>query len=69
MQFQIEAKKRYLRVCIIDEVAGLIGFQIVDIVERAAKERTAYIKDRIRNIRELLEYARQNHYPRFNGPL
>lgn len=69
ISFQVEPKKRYLRVCIIDEVQGIIGFQIVDIVNKAAKEKTAYIKDRIRNIRELLEYARQQRYPRFTGPL
>lgn len=69
IQFQIEAKKRYLRVCIIDEINGILGFQIVDIINKAAKERTAYIKDRLHNIRELLEYAKQNHYPRFTGPL
>jgi len=69
MAFQIEPKKRYLRVCIVDEEVGLIGFQIVDIVGRVAKERTAYIKDGIKNIRELLDYAAKNGYCRFKGPL
>lgn len=69
MQFQIEPKKRYLRVCIVDEAKGLIGFQIVDIVNRVAKERTAYIKDKITCIRELLDYVRRMGYPRFTGPL
>lgn len=69
MQFQIEPHKRYLRVCVIDEVVGIIGFQIVDIVNRVAKERTAYIKDEIHNVRQLLDYAERNHYPRFKGPL
>lgn len=69
MQFQIEKNKRYLRVCIIDEQAGLIGFQIVDIVNRIAKERTAYIKENIRCIQDLLKYIRQMGYPRFKGSL
>ena len=69
MQFQIERNKRYLRVCIIDETAGVIGFQIVDIVNRIAKERTAYIKDTICNIKELLDYVGKNGYVRFKGPL
>lgn len=69
MQFQIEPKKRYLRVCIIDEAAGLIGFQIVDMVGKVAKERTAYIKESIHNIQDLLKYIREMGYPRFKGPL
>lgn len=67
MQFQIIPKQRYLRVCIIDD--GIIGFQIVDIVNRVAKERTAYIKDTIHNIKELLRYAEKLGYPRFKGVL
>lgn len=69
MAFQIVPKHRYLRVCLIDEVAGIIGFQIVDIVNRVAKERTCYIKDTIHSIRDLLEYVRKLGYPRFKGPL
>lgn len=69
IQFQVEAKKRYLRVCIIDEAAGLIGFQIVDVVNKVAKERTCYIKESIKNLKQLLDYARRMRYPRFNGPL
>jgi len=73
MQFQIEKNKRYLRACIVDEVAGIIGFQIVDLVKEGkkivSKERTAYIKDGIRCIRDLLDYARRMGYPRFKGPL
>lgn len=69
MQFQIEPKKRYLRVCIVDEDLGLIGFQIVDIVNKIAKERTAYIKDGITNIRGVLDYVGRQGYARFKGPL
>lgn len=69
MQFQVQKNKRYLRVCIIDEKAGLIGFQIVDIIGKIAKERTAYIKDEIRNIKDLLDYVGKMGYPRFKGDL
>ena len=69
MQFQIEPKHRYLRVCLIDEVVGIIGFQIVDIVDKVAKERTAYIKEEIHSIKQLLEYIRRLGYPRFTGGL
>lgn len=69
MQFQIDPKKRYLRVCIIDEDAGLIGFQIVDIVGRVAKERTAYVKDGFKTIRDVLDWAGRRGYCRFKGAL
>lgn len=69
MTFQVEPKKRYIRACIIDEEVGLIGFQIVDIVDNIAKEKTAYIKDKIRNIKQLLNYMERNGYCRFKGEL
>lgn len=64
--FQIERGKRYLRVCLID--AKTIGFQIVDIVGKIAKERTAYVKDTIKSLKELFDYARRMGYPRFAKP-
>ena len=69
MQFQIRPRERYLRVCIVDEVLGLIGFQIVDIVDRVAKEKTAYIKENIHCIKDILSYAQKMGYVRFKGPL
>lgn len=69
MQFQIIPKQRYLRVCVIDSDKGVIGFQIVDIINKVAKERTAYIKDSIHNIRELLDYVGRQGYCRFKGTL
>lgn len=69
MQFQISPKKRYLRVCIIDEELGVIGFQIVDIVNRVAKERTAYIKENMTCIKDVLRYVGRNGYSKFNGSL
>jgi hypothetical protein len=69
MQFQIQQNKRYLRVCLIDENAGVIGFQIVDIIDKVAKERTAYVKETISNIKQLLDYVGKMGYPRFKGPL
>jgi len=69
MQFQIWPKQRYLRICIIDDILGLIGFQIVDIVDKVAKERTCYIKEGIKTIKDLLEYVRRMGYPRFKGAL
>lgn len=69
MQFQVQRNRRYLRVCLINETAGLVGFQIVDIVDKVAKEKTAYIKESIKNIRDLLNYADRMGYPRFRGPL
>lgn len=69
MQFQIHKDERYLRVCIIDEDKGTIGFQIVDIVERVAKERTAYVKNGFNSIRDVLDYAARRGYCRFKGPL
>lgn len=67
MQFQIIPGKRYLRICVIDDET--IGFQIVDIVGKVAKERTAYIKDGISNIRQLLDWAFKRGYCRFKGAL
>lgn len=69
LQWEVEKDKRYLRACIVDEVMGIIAFQIVDIVERQAKERTAYIKAEIKNIQQLLEYALKKGYTVFTGPL
>lgn len=69
MQFQIEPKKRYLRVCIIDEELGIIGFQIVDICKGEAKELTAYIKESIKTIKQLLKYIDRMGYCRFRGCL
>jgi len=69
IQFQIYKNERYLRVCIVDEDAGLMGFQIVDIIGKEAKELTAYVKDNCRCIRDVLNYARRMRYPRFTGPL
>lgn len=69
MTFQIEPNKRYLRVCIINERWGQIGFQIVDIVNRIAKERTAYIKEECTSIKDVLNYVKKNGYIRFKGPL
>lgn len=69
MQFQIDPKKRYLRVCIIDEELGIIGFQIVDIINRVAKERTAYIRENMTCIKDVLKYVSRNGYTKFNGPL
>lgn len=68
-QFQIEPKRRYLRVCLIDEVVGIIGFQIVDIVDKVAKERTAYIKEEIHSLKQLFQYIKKMGYPKFTGPL
>lgn len=65
--FQIEPKKRYLRVCLLD--METIGFQIVDIVGRLAKERTCYIKDGIKSLKELFDYASRNRLIRFTKPL
>jgi hypothetical protein len=67
VSFQIEKKKRYLRVCLLDD--NSLGFQIVDVVGREIKEKTAYIKDGIKSLKELFEYARKMGYPRFTGPL
>lgn len=68
MSFKID-ENRYLRTCIISEEEGLIGFQIVDIVDRIAKEKTAYIKDRIKNVHQLLEYIAEKGYSRYLGPI
>lgn len=67
MQFQVIPGKRYLRICLIDD--DTIGFQIVDIVGKVAKERTAYIKDEIRSLPELLRWAIRRGYCRFKGAL
>jgi len=67
MQFQVIPGKRYLRICLIDDET--IGFQIVDIVGKIAKERTAYIKDEIRSLPELLKWAFNRGYCRFKGVL
>lgn len=64
--FQVTPKKRWLRVCLVD--ATTVGFQIVDAVGRELKERTAYIKDGIKSLKELFEYAKRMGYPRFTGP-
>lgn len=69
IQFQVEPKKRYLRVCLIDPDNGILGFQIVDIVNKIAKERTAYIKDRITSLKDLFDYARKMGYTKFTGKL
>jgi len=69
MTFQVEKNKRYLRVCLIDEYTGLIGFQIVDIVGRIAKEKTAYIKENLRCIKDMLNYVQRMGYPRYTKPL
>lgn len=57
---EVDPWNRYIRVCLIDPTT--IGFQIVDIVGRIAKERTAYIKDSIKNINELFDFAAKNGY-------
>lgn len=67
MQFQVIPGKRYLRICLIDDET--IGFQIVDIVGKIAKERTAYIKDEIRTLPDLLRWVGQRGYCRFKGAL
>lgn len=69
LTFQIQKNKRYLRTCIIDESATVIGFQIVDIIDKKAREITAYIKEDITNIRQLLDYAGKRGYIRFKGDL
>lgn len=69
MQFQIFKGERYLRICIVDEEKGLIGFQIVDIVGKEAKELTAYIKDNCKCIQDVLRYVAKMRYPRFKGVL
>lgn len=69
MQFQIHKNERYLRVCIIDEDTGKIGFQIVDIVNKVAKERTAFVKDGMKTIRDVLDFAARRGYIRFKGSL
>lgn len=69
MQFQIFKGKRYLRICIVDEKKGLIGFQIVDIVGKEAKELTAYIKDGCTSIQDVLRYVSRMGYARFKGAL
>lgn len=67
MQFQIWKGQRYLRVCVIDDTT--IGFQIVDIIGREAKEVTAYIKDNCTCIKDVLDYVRKMGYARFKGAL
>lgn len=69
MQFQINKNERYLRICLVDEEAGQIGFQIVDIVGKEAKELTAYVKNNVNSIRDVLDYALRNGYCRFKGSL
>lgn len=69
MQFQIHKNERYLRVCIIDEDAGKIGFQVVDIVNNEAKELTAFVKNGMKNIRDVLDFAARRGYVRFKGSL
>lgn len=65
--FQVEKNKRYIRICLIDQQT--IGFQVVDIVGKIAKERTAYIKDNMRSIQQVLDDMWNKGYPRFKGPL
>lgn len=69
MSFQIFPKERYLRICIVDEELGIIGFQIVDIVGKFAKERTAYIKEDLRCIKDVLNYVAKKGWTKFTGPL
>jgi len=69
MIFQVKPGKRYIRTCIIDEKEGIIGFQVVDIIDKVAKEKTAYVKSRINSIQKLLEYMMEEGYPQFMGPL
>jgi hypothetical protein len=69
MQFQIHPRERYLRVCIVDEEVGTIGFQIVDIVGRVAKERTAYIKEELTCVKDVLNYVAKRGWHKFTGPL
>ena len=65
--FQIEPGKRFLRVCLVNDTT--VGFQIVDIVGKVAMEKTAYIKEGIKCLKELFEYAKRMGYPRFNKGL
>lgn len=69
IQFQIHQNERYLRICLIDENKGIIGFQIVDIVENVAKEKTAYIKKGLKCIKDIFDYAGRNNLVRFKGGL
>lgn len=64
--FQIDPGRRYLRVCLIDPET--IGFQIVDIVGKKAMEKTAYIKDTLKCIKDIFNYAQQNGYIKFTKP-
>jgi len=63
--FQIEKNKRYLRACVIDD--NTIGFQIVDVIKRVAKERTAYVREDFKCIKDIFDYAKRMNYARFKG--
>jgi hypothetical protein len=65
--FQIEPGKRFLRICMIDEVT--VGFEIVDIVGKIAKEKTAYIKDGLKSLNDVFKYAQKMGYARFTRPI
>lgn len=67
MQFVIWPKQRYLQVCTIDDET--IGFRIVDIVDKQAKELTAYIKDNCKCMKDVIKYANRKGYSRFTGTL
>jgi len=64
--FEVDKGKRYLRVCLIDE--HTIGFQIVDIINKVAKEKTAYIREDCKCIQDVFDYIRRMHWTRFTKP-
>lgn len=65
--FQVDPGRRYLRVCLIDD--KIFGFQIVDYVGKKMMEKTAYIRDELKTVKDLFDYARRNGYPRFTKPI
>ena len=64
--FQVDPGRRYLRVCLIDDET--IGFQIVDFVGKKMMEKTAYIRDELKCVKDIFDYARRMGYARFTKP-